>query len=156
MQANKIDVSKIDMEKEREKITDFPGLIAFAHTVGSALIKPEDKGKIKGQALAAMHDQTDRQFRQVMDQMRVLMEQAHELKMRVKVSERIYQSTLNFTPVIHQVYHLYRRKDGSDFLSMIAPAEWGRKLPFEKHEASVRLLSDHTWEVLEDHLEDES
>lgn len=149
MEKNKVDISKIDLEKEREKITDFPGLIAFAHTVGSALIKPVDKGKIKGQALAAMHDQTNRQFRQVMDQMQILMGQAHELKKRVEVSERIYQSNLNFSPVIHQVYYLYQRKDGSDFLSMISPEEWGRSFPYNHMVACVRLLSDHTWEVLE-------
>lgn len=154
MSDNKIDVSKIDLEKEREKITDFPGLIAFAHNVGSALIKPEDKGQIKGQAVAAMRDQTDRQFRQVFDQMQTLMTQAHELKNRVEVSERIYQSALNFSPVIHQVYHLYERKNGSDFLSMVAPEEWGRSAPYERHVATVRLLSDHTWEVIESNSED--
>ena len=78
--ANKIDISTIDLEKEREKITDLPGLIQFAHNVGSALIKPEDKGRIKGNALAAMHDQTDRQFHQLYDQMETLVKQANYLK----------------------------------------------------------------------------
>ena len=53
--GNKVDLSTIDLEKEREKITDFPGLIQFAHSVGSALIKPEDKGRIKGNALYGNH-----------------------------------------------------------------------------------------------------
>jgi hypothetical protein len=30
---------------------------------------------------------------------------------------------------------------------MIAPGEWGDKLPFKQYLASVTLLSDHTWEV---------
>lgn len=147
MTGKKVDISKLDLEKEREKITDFPGLIAFAHHVGSALIKPEDQGRIKGTSMAAMRDQTDRQFKQIMDQMQVLMNQAHELKRRVDVSDRIYQSHMSFQPVIHQVYHLYQRKDGTDFLSMIGPEEWGRSKPFEMHVASVKLLSDYTWEL---------
>jgi len=31
---------------------------------------------------------------------------------------------------------------------MIAPNEWGRRAPYD-HLASVRLLGDHTWEVME-------
>lgn len=133
---------------EREKITDFPGLIAFAHHVGSALIKPEDQGRIKGTAMAAMRDQTDRQYKQLLDQMKGLMQQAQELQQRVSISERIYMADINFQPVIHQIYHLYERLDGTDFLSMIAPDEWGRKRPFERCVASVKLLSDHTWELI--------
>ena len=57
--GNKIDLTSIDLEKERDKITDLPGLIKFAHSVGSAIIKPEDKGRIKGNAVAAMHDENE-------------------------------------------------------------------------------------------------
>ena len=67
---------------------------------------------------------------------------------RMSVSEMIYQSDVHFQPVIHHIYHLYQRKaDGRHVLSMVAPHEWGRKKPFE-HLATVRLLGDHTWEVL--------
>ncbi|MEQ9009397.1 MAG: DUF2452 domain-containing protein, partial [Ekhidna sp.] len=68
MEKNKVDISQIDLDKEREKITDLPGLIEYAHHAGSAIIKPEDKGRIKGNAVAAMHDQTDRQFHQLYEQ----------------------------------------------------------------------------------------
>ena len=146
--ANKIDISTIDIEKEREKITDLPGLIQFAHNVGSALIKPEDKGRIKGNALAAMHDQTDRQFHQLYDQMETLVKQANYLKERVAISERIYLADMGFSPVINKIYHLYKRKSGQDVLSMVAPKEWGKKIPFEEHVAEVKLMSDHTWEIL--------
>lgn len=145
---NKVDISKIDLEKEREKITDLPGLIEFAHNVGSALIKPEDRGVIKGQAMSAMYAQTDQQFGQIYEQMELLMKQANELRKRVDVSERIYSCQLNFKPVIGEIYHLYQRDDGSDFLSMIAPNEWGRSRKYNELVATVKLLPDHTWEVL--------
>ncbi|REE02169.1 DUF2452 domain-containing protein [Marinoscillum furvescens] len=145
---NKVDISKIDLEKEREKITDLPGLIEFAHNVGSALIKSEDKGVIKGQAMSAMYAQTDQQFGQIYEQMELLMKQANELRKRIDVSERIYSCQLNFKPVIGEIYHLYQRDDGSDFLSMIAPNEWGRSRKYNELVATVKLLPDHTWEVL--------
>ena len=146
--GNKIDLTTIDLEKGRDMITNFPGLIQFAHSVGSALIKPEDKGRIKGNALAAMHDQTDRQFHQIYDQMQTLINQANLLKERVTISERIYQADIGFTPVINKIYYLYKRKNEVDVLSMVGPKDWGKKMPFEDYIAEVRLMSDHTWEVI--------
>lgn len=146
---SKIDISKIDLEKDRDKISDLPGLIEYAHHAGSAIVKPEDKGRIKGTAISSMHDQTDRQFRQLYEQMQTLIEQAKYLKKRVEVSERIYQATVPFQPVVGKVYYLYKKKDASDLLSMVSPDEWGKSFPYENFEAEVRLLSDHTWEVVQ-------
>ena len=148
MNKKKVDISQIDLEKEKEKITDLPGLIEYAHHAGSAIIKPLDKGRIRGNAVAAMHDQTDRQFRQLYEQMETLIEQAKYLKNRVEVSERIYQANVPFQPVIGKVYFLYRKKDGIDLLSMVSPNEWGDSLPYDAFEAEVRLMSDHTWEIV--------
>lgn len=149
MNKNKVDISRIDLEKEKDKITDIPGLIEYAHHAGSAIIKPEDKGRIKGTAIASMHDQTDRQFRQLYEQMQTLIEQAKYLQNRVEVSERIYQAHVPFQPVVGKVYFLYRKEDGTDLLSMVSPDEWGKSLPYKAFEAEVRLLSDHTWEIVQ-------
>lgn len=154
MKNNKVDISLIDLEKEKDKITDLPGLIEYAHHAGSAIIKPEDKGRIKGNAVAAMHDQTDRQFHQLYEQMEKLIQQAKYLKNRVEVSERIYQATVPFQPVIGKVYFLYKRKTGEDILSMVSPDEWGTSFPYEAFEAEVRLLSDHTWEIVQSNNQD--
>ncbi len=145
--SQRIDIDKIDLEKEREKITDHPGLIAFPHHVGSALIKPEDKGKLKGRAVMAMRQQTDRQMSQIYHQVQTLIKQANEIKRRVEVSERIYSAQMNFEPIISHTYFLYEKKDGQDVLSMISPKEWGRSFPYRKYIAQVTLLADHTWEV---------
>ena len=153
--GTKIDLDRIDLEKMSEMVTDNPGLISFPHTVGGAMIKPEDKGKIKGRAVAAMHEQTEMQVKQLYDQMRLLAEQAKAIQKRVEVSERIYQAKMSFEPLISKTYHLYEREDGTDLLSLIGPKEWGRSKPFKHFIASVKLLADHTWEVLEKGEEEE-
>jgi hypothetical protein len=133
---------------DKDKITETPGLLPYAHTVGGAVIRPEDKGQIRGQAMTAMYDQTDRQMEQLRQQMETLVRQARSLQDRMTVSEMIYEADVPFQPVIHHIYHLYqRRTDGRRLLSMISPAEWGPKCPFD-HLATVRLLGDHTWEVV--------
>ena len=134
---------------DKDKVAENPGLLPYAHTAGGAVIRPEDKGQIRGNAMTAMYDQTDRQMEQLRKQMETLMNQAKSLNSRMEVSETIYQSDIPFQPVIHHIYHLYQRKtDGKHLLSMIAPNEWGRRNPYD-HLASVRLLGDHTWEVME-------
>jgi len=134
---------------DKDKVAETPGLLPYAHTSGSAVIRPEDKGRIRGNAMTAMYDQTDRQIEQLRQQMETLVNQAKSLDNRMRVSEVIYQADIPFQPVIHHIYHLYQRKtDGTHVISMIAPSEWGRKMPYE-HLATVRLLGDHTWEVLE-------
>jgi len=133
---------------DKDKVAENPGLLPYAHTAGGAVIRPEDKGRIRGNAMTAMYDQTDRQMEQLRQQMETLVNQAKALQSRMSVSEAIYQAEIPFQPVIHHIYHLYQRKsDGTHLLSMVAPEEWGRKAPYE-HLAAVRLLGDHTWEVL--------
>jgi hypothetical protein len=132
---------------DKDKVTETPGLLPYAHTAGGAIIRPEDKGRIRGNAMTAMYDQTDRQLEQLRRQMETLMQQAKSLGDRVEISEVIYQADIPFQPVIHHVYYLYeRKKDGKHILSMVSPAEWGAKAPYN-HLATVRLLGDHTWEV---------
>jgi cellobiose-specific phosphotransferase system component IIA len=147
-ERKKIDVDQLDLEKMKEKTTETPGLLPYAHQSGSAIIKPEDKGKITGRAVAAMHSQTDMQMAQIYQQMQLLADQAKVIKNRVEVSERIYQSSIGFEPLINHHYFLYEKEDGADFLSMVAPEEWGRKKRFSKFIAEVKLLADHTWDII--------
>lgn len=148
MTGKRIDVDKLDLELMKEKTTETPGTLPYAHHSGSALIKPEDKGKITGRAVAAMHSQTDMQMAQIYEQMRLLADQAKKIQSRVEVSERIYQASISFEPLINHRYFLYQKSDGSDFMSMIAPEEWGRKKDWATFVAEVKLLADHTWEIL--------
>ena len=144
----KSDPGLIDFDKLQDASAENPGTLAFPHHVGSAVVKPEDEGKIKGLAMAAMKEQTAMQLKQLYDQMKVLADQAKAIRTRVHISERIYRAQMNFDPVIGKVYYLYERSPGKDVLSMIAPGEWGEKIPYKKFVAEVKLLSDHTWEVL--------
>ncbi|MFN3346026.1 MAG: DUF2452 domain-containing protein, partial [Chloroherpetonaceae bacterium] len=41
---------------------------------------------------------------------------------------------------------------GEDFLSLVAPNEWGRSKKMD-YVATVKLLADHTWDVIEEQQE---
>ena len=65
-----------------DKITENPHSLEYAHHAGSAIIKPEDQGKIKGRAVSAMEHQTDMQLSQLYEQMQLLASQAKKLNAR--------------------------------------------------------------------------
>jgi len=133
---------------DKDKIAENPHLLPYAHTVGGAVIKPIDKGRVKGLAVAAMYEQTEVQLDQIRKQVELLAQQAQAIHDRVRISEDIYQAEVGFKPLISHTYHLYKKSDGTNVLSMVAPGEWGKNPPFE-FTATVRLLSDHTWDIIE-------
>lgn len=132
---------------DKDKTSDKPHSLSYAHHVGSAVIKPIDRGRVKGVALEAMYEQTNRQLDQIREQVELLARQAHEIHERVNISERIYLAQLNFKPVPGHIYHLYRRESGEEVLSLIGPKEWGNTNPVE-FIATAKLLADHTWEII--------
>lgn len=134
---------------DKDKVAENPGLIAYPHTIGSVVIRPEDLGKLKSKALSAMREQTDMHLLQIQKQVELLISQANEIKQRIEISEKIYTAQISFEPLIGHIYHLYKKEDNY-CLMMIGPEEWGRSKPeILQYLNTVRLLSDHTWEILE-------
>jgi hypothetical protein len=145
-------MSKKEFENpiDKDKITENPSTLTYGHHVGSSVVKPHDMGKLKGNAMKAMEHQTDIQLTQIYEQMQLLAEQAKHINARKTISERIYGATFKFKPVINHLYYLYLNEEETEILSIIAPNEWGKKQQEKyNHVATVRLLGDHTWEIIE-------
>ena len=121
-------------------------LLPYAHMRGGVAIQPEDMGRTKGLAIEAMEGQVSEQLKQIYEQVETLARQAKAIRTRAEVSYQIYQCEMRFDPRISQTYYLYEADDGKSQLSLIAPDEWTTEM---KHLATVRLLADHTWEVLD-------
>ncbi len=129
----------------------YTGSQAFAPVplhVGSAIIRPVDKGKIKSTALETVEKQANQQISMLRKQAELIMQQVKDIETRVRIAEEIYAADINFEPVIGNVYHLYEKNEGQRVLSLISPDDWGKKMPFEAFIASVKLLGDRTWEIL--------
>jgi hypothetical protein len=95
-----------------------------------------------------MDHQTDQQLGLIYEQMQLLAEQAKKIQERKTISERIYSAEMRFEPIINHIYHLYRRANGVHMLSLISPEDWGRSAHTLEFIATVKLLADHTWEIL--------
>ncbi|NNF34823.1 MAG: DUF2452 domain-containing protein [Saprospiraceae bacterium] len=131
---------------DKDKIAETPHLLPYAHHVGSAIIRPIDKGKEKGLSMTAMYQQTDVQLTQIKEQVETLIRQAQEIHDRIDISEKIYKADVGFRPIIGRTYHLYEKEVNQWVISMIAPEEWGKNPPYT-FLATVTMLADHTWEV---------
>lgn len=132
----------------KDKVTDTPGLLPYAHHVGSAIIRPLDKGRTKGLAMKAMYQQTGNQLNQIKEQVETLIRQAQAIHDRIEISELVYKADCGIKPVINQAYSLYyKESEARHLLSMVSPEEWGKNLPYV-FIAEVHLLADHTWEVI--------
>jgi len=135
---------------DADKVAENPHTLEYGHHVGSAVVKAEDVGKLKGRAMTAMEHQTDIQLNQLHAQMQLLAEQAKKINKRKEISEQIYQASFRFEPIINHVYYLYEEEDGSPLLSIIGPNQWGRSRKNKyTYLATIKLLGDHTWEVLD-------
>ncbi|MDF3076743.1 MAG: hypothetical protein K0S09_632 [Sphingobacteriaceae bacterium] len=58
----------------------------------------------------------------------------------VNINELVYSSKYNFIPVMGETYHLYRKADGSLFLSMVPPNTWK-----QEYLGSFKQDTDHKW-----------
>ena len=133
---------------DKDKVAERPGLLPYAHTVGGVKIEAETEDEIKGNAVKAMNQQTQRQLEKIQKQAELLAKQAKEIQDRVEISQFVYGAEMGFTPVIRKIYYLYQRKNDSYVLSMVSPVEWGT-IPYKEFIAKVKLVGDHTWEVME-------
>lgn len=133
-------------EKEDNYYTGPSSLSPIPLHIGSPPIKAEDRNLIKTNAVEAMHHYAKQEIEMLRRQADLIMQQVREIEERMKISEQIYQSDLRYQPVVNQVYHLYEKGDHYT-LSLIAPDEWGRGKRM-KYIASVKLLGDHSWQVI--------
>jgi len=136
-------------EIQDESYKGLPSFAPIPLSVSSPSIRPEDRKLIKAQAVEAMHLKAQQQIDLLRKQAELIMAQAKELEDRVAISLQIYEATMRFSPTMGMTYHLYKRHDGEVIMSLVSPAEWGQGFPFKLFIATVRLLADHTWEILE-------
>ncbi|TVQ76024.1 MAG: DUF2452 domain-containing protein [Flavobacteriales bacterium] len=134
---------------DSDKITENPSTLPYAHTVGGAVIRPDDLKKNRSKALSAMEQQTDMQLNQIREQIEVLARQARQIEERKKLAEIIYSAKIGFKPEVNHIYHLYLKEEEQNYvLSMVGPDEWGRSTSPGEFIYSIRLLADHTWEIM--------
>ena len=71
-----------------------------------------------------------------------LIRQYEELVDEYNINKLVYESDINFKPLIGHTYHLYERENGTRFISILSHSE----TKWEGYLGSFRLKSQYTWE----------
>jgi hypothetical protein len=79
----------------------------------------------------------------IAEQIRHLQQQARTILDQAKDSAALHRAVCRFQKKPGRIYHLYERPDGSSYLSMLSPADWGE--PPHPHLGSYRLEHDMSW-----------
>ncbi|XP_003385304.1 PREDICTED: uncharacterized protein C1orf50 homolog [Amphimedon queenslandica] len=83
----------------------------------------------------------------VVDQIRYLQEQAHKILLSAKRDAQLHHAACNFVKVPGKIYHLYEKKNGTSYFSMLSPEEWGGNPP-NTFLGSYKLEFDRSWTPL--------
>ncbi len=71
-----------------------------------------------------------------------LAKQYEDLISDINLNERLYMAKHNFEPISGETYHLYKKENNEEFLSLISPSEWSNKFEYI---GSYKFLSDGRW-----------
>jgi len=115
-------------------------LLPYASGVAAPKIVPPDVSTWKNTNIISANQQFKSKFESIKDAYAKMMEQ-------FEYNALIYSAKFNFEPINGVVYHLYKAKDDSSFLSLIAPAECNFN-----HLGSFKLNTDKMWVKVQDSL----
>ncbi len=107
--------------------------LTYASNVGAPAIRLEDVGGWKQIQAQNANKIFTKKYEEIKDEFKKLVDE-------VSWNEFVYSAIYNFVPVIGETYYLYEKKDGSPFLSLIAPTEWNMKFL-----GATRLESNNKW-----------
>ena len=107
--------------------------LTYGSNLGAPAIKLDDiQGWKKDQAM-----QANKQFATKYGELK---EQFEQIIKEVHWNNLVYSSKYSFLPIIGETYHLYEKKDGEMFLSIIEPSSWK-----QKYIGSFKLDSFKKW-----------
>ena len=108
-------------------------LLPYATSVGAPAIRIDDLVSWKSRGITAVNKEFEAKFNDLKLQYESLLQE-------FEWNELVYNAKFSFEPVFGELYHLYRGKDGSNFLSLIGPDEWNRE-----HIGTFKMNSDKKW-----------
>lgn len=132
MKKKKPDHIVYDEEKEKYDAALKP----YATDLGAPVITTNDTAAWKNVNIHKVNKQIKARYDELKAEYDALIKE-------FEYNNLVYSAKFNFEPIVGEVYHLYKNKEESPFLSIISPAECN----FE-HLGSFRLNADKMWESL--------
>lgn len=113
--------------------------LPYGSNVGAPSIKPDNISAWRQSNIKKANDYFKTKWEEMRKDYNLLLEEMYW-------NEMVYEAKYNFSPIIGEVYHLYRDETDGLFLSIINPKEWSNK-PFD-YIGSFRFDSKNKWEKI--------
>ncbi len=111
-------------------------LLPYSSNLAAPKITPPDVTSWKNTNIVSANNQFKAKYEAIQEEYKRMMQE-------FEYNALVYNAKFNFEPIVGKVYHLYRSRDESTFLSLILPNECN----FE-HLGTFKLGPDKTWEKL--------
>ena len=131
------------MSKDKKKKPDlvvwdeqrgyYPRELTYGSNNGAPAIRLDDVSGWKQNQANKANKVFNKKFEEIKDEFANLIDE-------VKWNEFVYSTNYNFIPVMGETYYLYRKSDGTNFLSLISPDEWNMEFI-----GATRLESNNKW-----------
>ena len=105
--------------KKPDNVADNPALLPYASNVGAPAIKPTDISAWKNEKVIKTNHYFESRYNEIKEEYKKLIEE-------FQWNDLVYSSDFRFEPIKGHIYHLYQRKTGNLFLSLIGPNEWNQ------------------------------
>ena len=106
----------------------------YSTSVGAPVITPTDTIAWKNRSINKVNHRIKSRYQEI--------KAAYELMLKeFEYNNLIYNAKFSFEPIVGQIYHLYSKMDGTNFLSIIEPAHCNFKFI-----GSFYLNADLIWE----------
>ena len=104
------------MKEKPDNVADEPGLLPYGSNLSAPSFRPDDLTVFKKSGATRVVDHLSTKMLEIQKMYIDLMEE-------YSWNEEIYKSEYTFRPIQGNVYYLYRRPDGTTFLSILSAAE---------------------------------
>jgi hypothetical protein len=111
----------------------YPRELTYGSNNGAPAIRLDDVSGWKQNQANKANKVFNKKFEEIKDEFAHLIDE-------VKWNEFVYSTNYNFIPVMGETYYLYRKSDGTNFLSLISPDEWNMEFI-----GATRLESNNKW-----------
>ena len=123
--------------KKPDRVADNKMTMAYGDNVAAPAITLPDTKDYREVKVKEAQNKLKTRYEELEAEFKKLVETAAD-------NELIYNAMIRFSPKVGEVYHLYRNDTGEEWVSMIAPDEWGSNYVFE-FLGSFRLATDSVW-----------
>lgn len=123
--------------KKPDRVADNKMIMAYGDNIAAPAITLPDTKDYREVKVKEAQNKLKTRYEELEAEFKKLVETAAD-------NELIYNASISFSPKVGEVYHLYRKEDGSTWVSMVGPDQWGPNYNFE-FLGSFRLATDSVW-----------